>query len=335
MMTELQTRVKDARERDPNFTLDGLANLTSFTASSMRNWFNGLNTESPKLQAEVTAALNRYENGEASISRGSAGLPGLTLDEIREPRAEARMRKRGNLYPIPLTQDIFTFLEYCSELAVIGVMTLDFQAGKTTGLKAWIEEHAKDSEFFEFDSFTGSSRCAFVKELGRGLGVDMRAGTTSAADNFRRLVEHLRQHPRLLILDQCEHLSESVFQVIRQIWDRTSDEGVGIAIVGAPVLRERMLRSRSRALGAIAARVAVWARPAGISRKTMAGIVKAEGFKNVDEDAFVLWYRGVQYCIGRLMRSIALLKHNGESHITRDVITGMSSYLWGMDVERK
>jgi hypothetical protein len=122
-----------------------------------------------------------------------------------------------------------------------------------------------------------------------------------------------------------------VLQVVRQIWDKTADAGVGVVLLGAPVLLGRMLGGHRSDLGALTSRVGVWAPLAGLTREEMASILKAEGIGDVEDSAFDLWYRAAQGSMRRLMRSMDLIKakHAGR-RVTEKTITGVAGHLFGM-----
>jgi hypothetical protein len=152
---------------------------------------------------------------------------------------------------------------------------------------------------------------------------------------FRDLCEYLRENPCLLIYDQCETLRPRVVQVIRQIWDRTHDAGVGVVMLAAPILLARLMSGKLSDLGALTSRVAIFAPLSGLTRSEMAAILKQEGLTDVDEAAFDLWFKATAGSMRRLMRSVDLLKakHQGK-RIAEKTIAGVGGMLWGMNFER-
>jgi DNA transposition AAA+ family ATPase len=84
--------------------------------------------------------------------------------------------------------------------------------------------------------------------------------------NMRAVCAALEESPRLIVFDQCETVKPRVMQVIRQIWDRTRHAGVGMALIAAPVLMERLTAARMRDLEALRSRVGAWAKLLGVSR---------------------------------------------------------------------
>lgn len=148
------------------------------------------------------------------------------------------------------------------------------------------------------------------------------------------MCEHLRKSPCLLIFDQCERVSLRILDLIRQIWDRTHDAGVGVVLLSAPILLTRMNQSRIADLGAIRSRVGLWAPLAGLQRAEMAAIVKQEGFTDIEESAFDLWWKATGGSMRRLMRALDLLnaKH-ANKRISEKTIVGVAGSLWGMSIE--
>jgi hypothetical protein len=160
-------------------------------------------------------------------------------------------------------------------------------------------------------------------------------GSQSGGRMFYTLCEHLQEHPCLMIFDQCEVLRPRVCQVIRQIWDRTREAGVGVVMLAAPILLARLMSGKMVDLGALTSRVGIWAPLSGITRPEMAAIVKQEGFADVDEASFDLWFKATAGSMRRLMRSIDLLKakHSGKP-VREKTITGVAGMLWGMNLGR-
>jgi DNA transposition AAA+ family ATPase len=146
-------------------------------------------------------------------------------------------------------------------------------------------------------------------------------------------VEHLREHPCLLILDQCELCRPRVLQVLRQLWDRTRDAGCGVVLLAAPVLLARLKGSRMQDLGALESRIGIVAPLSGLTRAEMAAIVKQEGLKDISEEGFALWWRATGGSMRRLMTSVDLLKaKHADKPITEKTIAGVAGSLWGMQV---
>jgi hypothetical protein len=108
---------------------------------------------------------------------------------------------------------------------------------------------------------------------------------------------------------------------------------VGVVLLSAPILLTRMNQSRIADLGALTSRVGIWAPLAGIQRAEMAAIVKQEGFTDIEESAFDLWWKATAGSMRRLMRALDLLKakHAGK-RITEKTIAGVAGHLWGMSL---
>ena len=193
--------------------------------------------------------------------------------------------------------------------------------------------HKVESLVYEFDQFSAGNVIDFVQSLARMLGVEVTIGSQRGGRVFRDICERLRETPCLLVFDQSEMVRTRVFQVIRQIWDRTHEAGVGVVLLSAPVLLVRMNQSRIADLGALTSRVGVWAPLAGISKAEMAAIVRQEGITDIDEEAFDLWWKATGGSMRRLMRALDLLKakHAGR-RITEKTIAGVAGHLWGMTI---
>jgi DNA transposition AAA+ family ATPase len=164
-----------------------------------------------------------------------------------------RVRKTETFYETQTVRRIAEVLDFCDANATIGVITGGFGTGKTEAVNAWRRAHAGkvDSAVFEFDEFSSTNKIDFVRILGHLFGVDRPACSQNGGLVFRELCEKLRKSPCMLIFDQCESVRPRIFQIIRQIWDRVHDAGVGVVLLSAPILLTRMTQSRITDLGAI------------------------------------------------------------------------------------
>ena len=273
----------------------------------------------------------------------------LSDDEVNAARAEVRgwmvddekrvrkMASSGQFYETQTVKRIAEVLDYCAEQCAIGVITADFGVGKTEAVKAWRSATAGkvESVVFEFDDFSAHNVVDFVRVMARQFGLANQVGSQNGGLVFRDLCEYLRENPCLLIYDQAETVRPRVCQVIRQIWDRTHDAGVGVVMLAAPILLARLMAGKMVDLGALTSRVGIWAPLSGLTRNEMAAIVKQAGFSDVDEAAFDLWFKATAGSMRRLMRSIDLLKakHQGK-RIAEKTIAGVGGMLWGMNFER-
>ncbi|HEY9142116.1 MAG TPA: AAA family ATPase [Bryobacteraceae bacterium] len=273
----------------------------------------------------------------------------LSDDEVNAARAEVRgwmvddekrvrkMASSGQFYETQTVKRIAEVLDYCAEQCAIGVITADFGVGKTEAVKAWRRATAGkvESVVFEFDDFSAHNVVDFVRVMARQFGLANQVGSQNGGLVFRDLCEYLRENPCLLIYDQAETVRPRVCQVIRQIWDRTHDAGVGVVMLAAPILLARLMAGKMVDLGALTSRVGIWAPLSGLTRNEMAAIVKQAGFSDVDEAAFDLWFKATAGSMRRLMRSIDLLKakHQGK-RIAEKTIAGVGGMLWGMNFER-
>jgi DNA transposition AAA+ family ATPase len=256
----------------------------------------------------------------------------ITEDHSKQVR---RVARQGTFYEIQTVRRVSEVLDYCAEHCAIGVVTADFGVGKTEAVKAWRRGRGRkvDCAVMEFDEFSSCDKVEFVRELCRQFGLPTILGSQSGGRMFRALVDHLNEHPCLLIFDQCETLRPRVCQVIRQIHDRTNEAGCGVVMLAAPILLARLLSGRMADLGALTSRVGIWAPLSGITKAEMAAVVKQEGFEDVDEAAFDLWYKATNGSMRRLMRSLALLKakHAGK-RVTEKTVAGVAGHLWGMEL---
>ena len=308
-----------------------LTHYTTLSDAAGRNFLNGHLPGGREVISEFRRVLEMARAGDIMPPGGRADA--VVVHEAAPERVR-RVAKRRTVYQTDTVRKVAEVLDYCAENCTIGVITADFGCGKTEAVRAWRRDRPKvESLTFEFDEFSNANKVDFVNQLAIMLGVPPEPGQQAGGKVFRAVCEALRERPCLLIFDQCECVRAKVMQVMRQIWDRTNEHGVGMVILSAPVLLTRMTVSRATDLGALTSRVGVWAPLGGIGRAEMAAMVKQEGITDVDEDAFDLWWRTTGGSMRRLMRSIDLLrnKHAGR-RVTRKTVAGMAGHLWGVSM---
>lgn len=312
-----------------------LAQYSPLAESTMRSFIRGAIPGGHEVLREVNRVLAQARAGEILQPGGRSGAIVLAEDETKA--SVKRIPKAKQLYQTQVMRKVAEVCDYCVEHCSIGVITGDFGCGKTEALKEWRRTHspAVDSVVYELDEFSAHNKVDFIKVLARMIGAEVGAtGLQSGGPVFRSVCDKLRESPALICLDQCETARPRIFQVVRQIHDRTYDAGVGIVILSAPILLTRMNNSRMADLGAISSRVSIWAPLSGFSKGEMSSVVKNEGLTEIDEAAFDMWFKLTGGSMRRLMRAIDLLraKHSGK-RITEKTIAGVASHLWGMSVQ--
>jgi len=317
----------------PDLTITDLTQLTILADSTGRSFYNGSIPGGIEVISELTRVLALAKAGDVLQPGASNGA--IVLSDAQNEKVR-RVQKTKNFYATRTVERVAEVLDYCAKYSAIGVITADFGAGKTEAVHAWRRAHGRkvESLVYEFDEFSSSNKVECVHGLARMLGIEITIGSAAGGKVFRDVCQRLREVPCLLIFDQCETVRARIFQIIRQLWDRTNDTGVGVVLLSAPVLLTRMNHSRMTDLGALTSRVGVWAPLSGVSKKEMASIVKQEGVTNISEGAFDLWWQAIGGSMRRLMRGLDLLKdkHAG-SPITEKTIAGVASHLWGMSLQ--
>lgn len=329
-MSDIREQMQTWLKSRPDLNIDHLTAHTSLALSTGRGFFTGNipRCDSEHMRSEFERVLRLALAGEI-LQPGGRNV--VMISDAPEGRVR-RVAKRQNFYQIATVRRVAEVLAYAHENAAIGVITADYGVGKTEAVKAWRNGAGRKTEsiVIEFDGFLASNRTWFLQALAEQLGV---AAGTNAARTFRQVCEALRRAPCLLIFDQCEMVHPRVLQLLRQVWDRTHEEGVGMALLAAPVLLTRMTSSRMGDLGALTSRVGIWAPLAGLAKTEMAAICKQEGLSDIDEAAFDLWWKATGGSMRRLMRTIDLLqaKHSGK-RVTSKTIAGVAGHLWGMSI---
>src|SRR5581483_10846218 len=307
----LRERIQTFLRARPDLNVDHLTAHTALAQSTGRGFLNGTipRCDSDRVRSELERVLSLAERGEIL----APGRNAIVLSDAPAPGQRVRrIARRQNFYQIATVRRVAEVLDYCAERAAIGVITGDYGIGKTEAVKAWRSGAGAKTEsaVIEFDGFTSGNRAWFLESLVEQLGLP----PANAPRMFRSVCDYLRASPMLLVFDHCEIVTVRMFQLLRQVWDRTHEAGAGMVLLAAPPLLNRMLSSRIADLGALTSRVGVWAPLAGVSRGEMAQILKQEGIADIDEAAFEIWYKATGGSMRRLMRAIELIqaKHAGK-----------------------
>lgn len=315
----------------PDLAIGDLVHHTTLSETTGRSFMNGNCPGGREVVGEFKRVLAQARAGDILLP---GGRQAVVMSEQPDERTR-RVPRRHQFYETQTVKRISEVLDYCAENAAIGIVTANFGVGKTESVNAWRRTHGRkiDSLVFEFDEFSCSNKIDFVQSLARKVGLPVTLGSQFCGPLFRDLCDYFREHPVLLIFDQCETVRARVFQIIRQIWDRTHEAGLGVVILAAPILLARLSKSGMADLGALTSRVGIWAPLGGVTRNEMAAISKQEGVADVDEAAFDLWWKATGGSMRRLMAALDLLKtkHAGK-RVSEKTIAGVAGHLWGMSV---
>ena len=314
----------------------GLVDLTmhsTLSESTARNFLSGHCPGGREVVGQLQRVLDLAKCGE--ILQPGANRDAMVISEDHTSRVRRVAKVQSRFYQTQTVKRVAEVLAYCAEKCTIGIVTGAFGVGKTEAVAAWRRGDGRktESNVFEFDEYSSSNKIDFAACLARMFGQEASGGSANGGRVFREVCEYLRTNPCLMVFDQVETLRPRIFQVIRQLHDRTHEYGVGVVLLSAPVLLARMNNARIADLGALTSRVGIWAPLSGVSKAEMAAIVKQEGITDVDESAFDLWWRATAGSMRRLMRAIDLLrsKHAGK-RITEKTVAGVAGHLWGMNL---
>jgi DNA transposition AAA+ family ATPase len=249
-----------------------------------------------------------------------------------------RVPRKRDFYVIETTRRIQQVLTYCADQSAIGICTADYGVGKTESIRHWRENDGRKTPhvLFEFDDFSGRNVHDFLAVLAERIGLTVQVNIYTAGKVMRAICAALEAQPMLLIFDQCEMVAPRILQVIRQIWDATRHDGVGVAILASPMLIDRLQKSRMRDLGALSSRVAIWAVLHGVQREEAAAILRQEGVKQIDDAAFDLLYRSAGGSMRRLMAVTDLLvTRHKDKPVTEKTIEGIAANMWGLQKQSR
>lgn len=316
-MDDILQEIHELLQARPDIKPHLLGSYTRCAPSSVRHVLAGTKAMGPGVARELQRVVRLVKRGE--ILRSSQAASGR---RVREFYVTENVRK------------ISQVLTFCAEQAKIGVISGEYGIGKTEGVQFWRTHAGLDvpNLSFQFDEFSSRNIVDFISRLGEMFDLPSNRSRKYGGRIFRQICDALCDEPLLLIFDQVESVAPRVLQVVRQLWDCTRDAGVGIAMLGAPLLIERMRDTRMRDVGALASRVGVWAALRGISREEAADIIRQEGILDIDDAAFTLLWRATGGSMRRLMAVTDLLvtKHAGKA-VTEKALTGVAGHLWGIE----
>jgi DNA transposition AAA+ family ATPase len=328
-MAKVRERVLAWLQSRPDVSPDRFDLQTRFAQSTCRHFRDGsLKAGLDVVEADFARVLALAEAGEIF----SPGAGPVTITESHAGKVR-RVRRARDFYVTETVRNVGVALEYAAENAAIAVITGGYGVGKTEALRHWRENGGREYEtrVFEFDEFAAASVLDFIGCMADMAGVPHQRGPHTGGPTMRALCAALIEAPCLLVFDQAETVRPRVMQLIRQIWDHTRHAGVGVALLAAPVLMERLTASRMRDLEALRSRVGVWAQLTGLGRAEMTAIVKQEGITGVEPEAMEMWWRATGGSMRRLAAAIDMIraKHAGRA-VTTKTISGVAGYLWGM-----
>jgi len=328
----LRTDLEEFLSARPDLTMLDLTQQTTLCDSAGRNFLNGHLAGGFEVVGQLRRVLDLAKRGEILTPSGNNGTVLFAETESRQP---PRATKARRFFETETVRKIAEVLDYTAKQATIAMVTGSFGAGKTEAVQAWRRGKGKNTPnlLLELDDFLLASKVDFIRQVANVLDLEVPRGCQAGAQVFRAVVEKLWEAPCLVILDQVEAARARVLQIVRQLHDRTHEAGVGIVLLGAPILVTRMTESRMTDLGALTSRIGIWVSVNGVSRAEMAAILKHEGIHDIEEPAFEMFWRLVGGSMRRLVHAIELLhaRHAGK-RVDKNTVASMATYLWGTQV---
>jgi len=336
-MSEMSTRekVQELLRSRPELTLQQIGSFTSLATSTIRQFLRDdvKKTTGLRVDEEFERVLRLIEQGD--ILRPD---PGATIALGVAPKQIKDAKRARDFYRTLTVQHVCQVMDYCASTARIGVITGEYGVGKTEAVSYWRRTAGAklDHLVFEFDEFSSAGVCDFIEALADRLNIEFTGGIRNGGRTHRAVCARLRKEPMLLIFDQCESVQARVFQVIRQIWDATHEDGVGIVLLAAPLLMQRLHYGRLKDIGALTSRVGVWGALQGLSRDEVSAVLKQEGIENITEGAYDLLWRAIGGSMRRLMAVTDLLvQKHGAKTVTERTIEGVANTLWGLQLNAR
>lgn len=199
----------------------------------------------------LIAYLEKPENTQASVCKAT-GLSTSQLSQYKKEKypgdVEALETKIAQFLHLSLQREemeaahteigfvetsvvkrVCEILNNCHVGCRLGIVTGASGLGKTTGVHKYIEDHSDVIVIYGRPCITQKS---LLQELAEKIGVESRG----SADNiFRRIAAYLKGSKRMIIIDEAEHFTARVLDIVRRFSDKEW-AGIGVAFVGLPRL---------------------------------------------------------------------------------------------------
>jgi len=130
------------------------------------------------------------------------------------------------------TERILTAVRMAHEASHVALIHGPAGCSKTTSLKHYAEQ-TSGVVYVELDA-TISSQCNVLIAILDALEVSAKGST---AQIMRQTLSQLKNTNRLLIIDECQHLNEKAFDMLRAVNDKA---GIGIVLSGNRSVLKRM-----------------------------------------------------------------------------------------------
>lgn len=326
----VRTRVLALLDRRPDISRTDLETHTTLSQTAVHRFINSGEEHGLRVVQEFQRVL-------ALIEAGDILQPRAAITTAVAPWRQRRARPARNFYRTQTVERVATVLNHCADNGVIGIATGEYGIGKTDAIRRWLAEDGRkhDVIVFEFDEFTAHQLIDFIWQLARRMNLEVIKTVRNGGVCFRAICDAInrRDRPLFLIFDQCESVSPRIMQAIRQIYDNTRDAGTGMALFASPLLLQKMNQSRTRDMGALSSRVAIWVQLDGTGREECTDILAKEGLTGLDASVVDLLWRASAGSMRRLMAAADLLlaKHKGKK-ITEHTVEGVAKSLWGFDL---
>ncbi|MBQ4419386.1 MAG: AAA family ATPase [Synergistaceae bacterium] len=210
----------------------------------------------------IKEALNAYikQSGQSQNAIAKAmGISGAALSQFIKGKypgnAEALEMKIAQFLNLSYDREVYPqaeigYIDTSVSLSIIdtarnchigsriGIVTGESGLGKTTAAKHYAEQNPDVLVVYGRPSMTSKS---LIREIARKVGVDP---TGAVDDVFMRIVYRLKDSGRLLIIDEAEHLTARVLDLMRRFND-PEFAGIGILLIGLPKLLYTLKNSQN------------------------------------------------------------------------------------------
>ncbi|MDI6711488.1 MAG: AAA family ATPase [Bacillota bacterium] len=303
------------------------------TGDPVRDYYLDLFENQGVKQQDIARAVG-YSHTAVSLfvrrGRGSARLRAELERHMLQMQAEGSESAPTEDKPTGYRTDVPDFLatedarqvlglcDLCATEKEIGVVAGSPGSGKTTAIKEYCR---RDPEAVYITAEPTITAKELLVEIGRALAVDINYCTMH--EMLRKIVAHLRETPRLIIVDEADTLvtyTVKKLEILRAIHDQAK---VGIVLVGMPRLIALLLRGPSlkENLAQLYSRVGYVVQTKGFTADEARALLDQY---NVTEGARQELLKRADQRQGGMRRFIKVLRRCldlvGDGQITKDVV---------------
>ncbi len=175
-------------------------------------------SQASKMMNLSAGVLSAYKSDEY---KGSIKNVEERMDKFLRSEESRRRALKIEILPIGPYRQIQDACDIALEEGDIAVITGSAGVGKTTALEAYVKESYGSAVMIKVDkTFT---QYKLIRELAQSLGVLSKGSAGSVTE---RIIESLKNHNRVVIIDEADYLSPNSLEYLRQAVNDKGESGL-------------------------------------------------------------------------------------------------------------